>query len=342
MQLTAGWKDDAVEIMRDGIRIARVPVEGVNKDARWFKPRGNTKTLGVTGIISGLSGGCFRAATGFGKCTQACYRREDGKGGCFANLTVHANLRRAAHNPVPFDVIYNGLFPGTESWFHVRVPKSHDLSRYSRKVWRVDSETSTSCLSLALGMTQEWAEANPSKIFTGISSDYFHVPDDMLDWAVRCGNIVIGHTISSWFARDDLLNRIEQALRFQRHGLATTLWVVTNPEWDEANPESKRFVDSAIGMFDPSQIIVVGYHDHRTHLVATETPNPRGCCCELMVDKDGHRIDTDTMTVDGEPLKGIPYGKCGVKGMGGCKLFCGATWLMSSIDRARGNRGDMS
>lgn len=332
MQLNAQWLGtDGVRIGRDGVRLVDVPVKSVTKGKDWIKPFGNEKTEAMVGIISCLAGGCFRAATGFGRCSSACYCKEDGSGGCYSNATLHAEFRKnPKYNLNPYNVIYNGYMPGTESWFKVKVPKSFDLSMYPRKVWRVDSETSTSCLSLALGLTQRFAEANPSKIMTGISSDYFFVPNDMLDWAARCGNIVTGHTLSSWFSPDDLMNRVEQALRFQSHGVPTTLWVVTNPEWDEANPESKRIVDGAIDMFQSSQIIVLGYHDHGTHLVAAETPNSRGCCCELRVNKEGRRVDTDTMTVDGEPLKGIPYGKCGVKGMGGCKLFCGATWLMET------------
>jgi len=331
MQLEAEWIDDKVVISRDGVVVVETPVIHVGRGKDWFKPEGNSKTDGMVGIISCLSGGCFRALTGFGRCNEACYSKPNGRGGCYANLTLHAEFRKSKkHFQNPYNVIYNGLMPGTEPWFKVKIPRSFDLSMHGRKVWRIDSETSTSCFSLALGITQRFAEANPGKIMTGISSDYFHVPDDMLDWAARCGNIVTGHTLSSWFAPDDLHNRIEQALRFQSHGVATSLWVATNPQWDDERPESKRIVDEAVSMFDPSQIIVVGYHDHSQHLVATETPNPRGCCCELRVDKEGRRVDTETMTVDGEPLKGIPYGKCGVKGQGGCKLLCGATWLIQN------------
>lgn len=323
MQLTAGWQGDSVHIMRDGVRIADVPARSVGKSADWFKPHGNVKTDGMVGILSCLSGGCFRAATGFGRCNEACYCRQDGRGGCYANLTLHAEFRKhPKYFETPYNVIYNGYMPGTESWFRVKVPRSWDLSNYPRKVWRIDSETSTSCLSLALGLTQRFAEANPGKVMTGIASDYFFVPDDMLDWAARCGNIVIGHTLSAWFAPDDLHNRIEQALRFQRHGLATTLWVATNPEWNETRPESRRIVEGAIRMFDPRQIIEVAYHDHATHMLAGGDLNPWGPCCKNMYSQDGRRIDTSDMTVDGEPVKGRPIGKC----KGGCALMCGASW----------------
>lgn len=322
MQLEAGWVDGKVRISRDGVRLVDVPVQTVTKGKDWLKLE-NRKTEGMVGIISCLAGSCFRAGTGFGRSNEACYSKADGSGGCYANATLHANFRKSPKFfKHPFNVVTNGLLPGTESWFKVKVPKNYDLSMFPRKVWRVDSETSTSCLSLALGMTQRWAEANPAKIMTGISSDYFHVPDDMLDWAARCGSVVIGHSISSWFSSDDLHNRIEQALRFQSHGVATTLWVVTNPEWDKANPESKRIVDEAIGMFDPRQIISLGYHDHGTHMFSSMDVNPWGSCCTNRYSKEGVRLVTPDMTVDGDAYKGIPYGKC----KGGCGVMCGASW----------------
>lgn len=323
MQLEASWVDGEVRISRDGVRLVDVPVQDVTKGKDWIKPEGNSKTEGMVGIISCLSGGCFRAATGFGRCNEACYCKTDGSGGCYANASLHAEFRKSRkHFENPYNVIYNGLMSGTESWFKVKIPRSFDLSMFSRKVWRVDSETSTSCLSLALGLTQRFAEANPRKIMTGISSDYFHVPDDMLDWAARCGNVVTGHTLSSWFSPDDLHNRIEQALRFQGHGVATNLWVVTNPQWDMERPESKAIVDEAIGMFDPRQIISLGYHDHGVHMFADETVNPWGSCCTNRYSKEGERLATPDMTVSGNPYKGIPYGKC----KGGCGVMCGASW----------------
>lgn len=320
MQLEARWAEETIEVVRNGNVLANIPFSLVTKDKSWLKPNGNGKTEGMVGMISCLAGGCFRSATGFGKCDQACYCRPDGKGGCYANLTIHAEFRKGKE--VPYNVIYNGLLPGTESWFKVKVPKNYDLSMYPRRNWRVDSETSTACLSLALGLMQRFAEANPSKRFTGISSDYFFVPDEALSWAARCGNIVVGHTVSSWFSPDDLHNRIEQALRFQRLGVPTVLWVATNPEWDEANPESRRLVDAAVGLFNPCQMIEVPYHDHGTHMLSSRNLNPWGECCTNRYTKDGRRLDAD-MTVDGEVYNGIPYGKCGPS----CKVMCGASWL---------------
>ena len=324
MQLKTFWNDNGtVRVMRGGEVIKDIPVELTAKNRCWFKPNGNVKTEGMIGIISCLAGGCGRSLTGFGKCEQACFCKEDGRGGCYANHSRHAEVHRGSGYDVPFDVIYNGFKHGTENWFHIRVPNNYDLSKYSRKVWRIDCETSTSCFSLALGMTQTWAEHNPKKLFTGISSDYFFVPDDMLERTAACGNVVIGHTLSPWFAHDDNMNRIEQALRFQRMGVPTTIWVTSNPEWDEKFPEGKRLVDSAIGMFDPRQVIEVAYHDHGTHMFASMEVNPWGACCKNRYSKEGKKLVTPNLTVDGEVYNGIPYGKC----KGSCKLMCGASWL---------------
>jgi hypothetical protein len=323
MQLEAQWVGNKVRISRDGVRLVDVQSKTVTRGKDWLK-LGNGKTEGMVGIISCLAGGCFRSCTGFTRCTESCYSKADGSCGCYADATLHAEFRKSPkHFKIPYSVIWNGVQPGTESWFKVKVPKSFDLSMYPRKVWRVDSETSTSCLSLALGLTQRFAEANPTKLFMGISSAYFHVPDEMLEWAARCGNVQIGVSLSSWFSPEELLNRVEQSIRYQRFGVPTSLWVVQNPQWDMENPESKRIVDEAVGMSDPRRIIALGYHDHGTHLFADETVNPWGACCTNRYSKEGERLSSPNMTVSGEPYKGIPYGRCAPS----CKLMCGASWL---------------
>ena len=330
MLLNAKWVDeDKVEISRGSEVLVNVPVR-FDRRGKWLKPKGNVKTKGTIGIISAIRGGCFRAATGFGRCDKACYLRPDGGGGCYANQTQHALYRQSPdHFQNPYNVIHNGLLPGTEEWFKITVPNNgYKLDLYSRKVWRVDSETTSSCLSVSLGLTQAWCEANPNKIFTGISSDYFYVEDRELIRAAACRNLVIGHTLSSWFAPDDLLNRIEQALRWQRFGVSTTVWVAQNKVWDQLYPESKKIVDAAIGMFDPKQIIAVAYHDQRSHLF-TETVNPWGSCCEIRVDRKRQElVDNATgLLADGTPA-GQQAGKCAIAGQGGCKLLCGYRWLL--------------
>jgi hypothetical protein len=190
----------------------------------------------------------------------------------------------------------------------------------------VDSESSTSCLSLSLGLTQRWAEANPGITFTGISSDYFRVPAAMLRRAARAGNIVIGHTLSPWFSIDDLRNRLAEARRYQAFGVPTTLWLVTRPDWEDSNPAGVALIDRATDEFQPEQIIRLGYHDRQVHQSASVTENPLGVCCGVGVDVDGCYADMATrLRTDGSAASPKLKGVCR-----GCKLMCGARWLRDS------------
>lgn len=325
-QLDAAWSEDgtAVVVSRDGEELLRHPVDFVHRNHSWYKPDGNGKTShGRLGILSCLSNGCFRSLTGCGRCDQRCYLEPGVKqSGCYADLTAHAMIRWNTG----FSVIHNGVKPGTEGYFHVYLPKNsnYDLSKSGTKLFRVDSESSTSCMSLALGITQRWAEANPKLKFTGISSDYFHVPDAMLDRAARCGNVVIGHTLSPWFAMDDLQNRVEQAHRWQAAGVPTTLWVVTRADWEAANPKGAKLISEQLGSWDPRQVIRLGYHDRAVHESVAETPNPWGTCCSVGVDEEGEYCDmVDHVRLgDGTAAVGKVKGVCR-----GCRVLCGAKWL---------------
>lgn len=324
-QLQAAWSEDgkAVVVSRDGEELLRHPVEFVHRNHSWYKPDGNAKTAhGGIGILSCLSNGCFRSLTGCGRCTERCYA-EPGRcqSGCYADLTAHAMIRWNSG----FSVVHNGYRPGTEGFFHVYLPKtgSYDLSKSGTRIFRVDSESATSCMSLALGITQRWAEANPTVKFTGISSNYFHVPDSMLDWAARCGNIVVGHTVSPWFAVDDLSNRIEQAHRWQAAGVPTTLWIVGKREWTEANPSAWTMIEGELDKWDPRQVIRLGYHDRSSHESVAVTENPWGVCCSMGVDDEGAYCDMASgVRKDGTPAVGKLRGVCR-----GCKNMCGVRWL---------------
>lgn len=320
-QLHAKWTKDRkfVRIISDGKVLVKHPVEYSARSKSWMKPKGNGKTqFGNIGVIGGLRNGCFRALTQCGRCDQRCYFDEGKKNsGCYADSSLHAMMRRHAG----FSVIHNGYKKGTEGFFHIHCPKdgNHSLSQYQAKYWRVDSESGTSCMSLALGLTQTWAEANPDKFFIGISSNYFYVSDDKLAWAKDLGNIVIGHTLSPWFAMDDLRNRVKAIRRFQKAGVPTVIWLATRPDWKENNPEEDKYIRKVLKEFDARQIIEVPYHTSGTgHYAHTESINPWGACCEVGVDETGE------FSKEGEPHKGYWRGVCY-----GCKVYCGCRWLFA-------------
>lgn len=313
-----------------GIRVSRgrkvlavVETERYPRNAQLIKGEGNGKTLGVVAMVKSCAMGCFRAGTGFGKCDQACYSDENGKGGCYANHTRYA----AIHTPAGFNVVHNGLLPGTEKFFHLRLPKNNDFSldRWGTKIYRVDSETSDASLSISLGILQQWARVNPSKTITCISSAYFKVSDTRLAELAELRNVVIGFTLSPWFAADDQANRVKEIKRFQAAGISVCVWVATRPDWDN---ESQK--DLVLSLVRPEQVVEVPYHAAGKHAPYSLHLNPAGACCETRVDSEGRKVDLKTNTVKGEageriPHQGRSFGKCV-----GCRVLCGARYLKAT------------
>lgn len=329
-QLTATWSADGTHalISRGAESLAEHPVTFSRRTHSWLKPDGNGKVAHYgssgMGVVNFVRNGCFRKLTGCERCGDSCY--SDGpRTGCFADLTAHAAIRKNSG----FSVVHNGIEPGTENFFSLTLPRDGnlDLSMFPQKVWRIDSESSTSCLSLALGLTQGIAEANPDKIMTGISSDYFFVPAAQLRRAAACGNIVIGHSLSPWFGISDIRNRLASARRFAKYGVPTTLWIITRPEWEAANPEGWRLIYDEVGRWDSRSIIYLGYHDKVVHETASESPNLWGVCCRNGVTKSGQYVNMETKLAlaDGKLADGVAVGTCHK-----CPLGCGAAWLKAS------------
>jgi hypothetical protein len=328
-QLTAAWSEDGKHavISRGDEVLVKHPVTFSGRTHSWLKP-GNGKlahygSSGI-GVLNFVRNGCMRGYAGVERAEDSCY--SDGPGtGCFAGLTTHAAIRKNSG----FSIVANGVAPGTEKFFVLTLPRNGnlDLSMFPQKVWRVDSESSSSCLSLALGLTQRVAEANPDKVITGISSDYFFVPDAQLRRAAACKGITIGHSLSPWFGISDIRNRIAAARRFEGHGVTTTLWIITRPEWEAANPEGWRLIMEEVGRYDPRAVIFLGYHDRSVHETATADLNPMGVCCRNGIDKVGRYVDMETrLTLDGgEEATGACSGTCHR-----CALGCGAAWLKIS------------
>lgn len=317
--LKAEWNSHGNVLITGGNREIVVPVKTVPV-GQIVKPDGNTKTEGVVGIINDLANGCFRSLTGFGKSDVPCYADAAmGEAGCYANLTIYANLHRSRG----YDVVSNGI---DNDFMSVKIPKggfSLEKWRGTRRLWREASETSDSSLAISLGLTRQWAEANPWAKIIGISSNYFEPAGSELEALARLSNApIIGHTISSWFSDDDLENRIRAIRRYKNAGVPTAIWIATHPEWDNA-----RMAEIALDIVDPEDVIEVPYHDAKGHQVHSLGINPKGMCSSVWTDERGNKINLDTMTVieNGEvkPHHGRVFVKCR-----GCRLLCGVTYSM--------------
>jgi len=290
----------------------------------------NAKTAGVVAMVKDLQYWCGRSLTGFERCDVPCYA-DDSSPGCYANATQHALFLKNKG----FCVTRNGFAPGTETYGYMQLPKydSYDLTPAKRRlgrtrmIFRVDSETSDASASLALGLMQRWAEANPRDWFVAISSNYFHVPDDMLTWAAALPNLIVGHTVGPWFGVDDLQNRVAALGRYHDAGVRTQVWLATRPSWT-ATPEQQDLIDSAISSVLPTQVIEVAYHDRKVgHESTTANINPLGVCCEVQGDSKGRRVKHGQVEVDGKmvPVKGQIWGKCK-----SCRLLCGVAHEVKS------------
>ena len=311
--LEATWATDeqTMLITAPGRDPVSLPVEhGVTAHLAWLKPHGNSKTQhGGIGIVNTLNGGCFRSLLPFERSDLPCYADGvDPCSGCYADQTLCARFARARGDD--FAVGSNGITPATQRYFHARTPSKWTLDRYPARYWRVDSESSTACLSMALGLTQRWAEANPKKIFTGISSDHFHVPAPMLRRAAAAGNIVIGHTVSPWFSVEENRHRFREAKRWQRHGVPTVIWAVTSSRWDDGGYVRRRLRE-----WEPRQVIECPYHTKQGYAEHVLSINPKGGCCEIGIDKTGEYVRP-------EDAEGKWRGNCH-----GCKVLCGVDHL---------------
>jgi hypothetical protein len=278
-------------------------------------PNGNTKTEGVVGLIRSVAQGCFRSATGFSGCDRACYSDDQGKSGCYANATRFADFKK------DFNVISNGLLPGTEGYFRLRLPKGNDFSldRWDTLLYRCDSETADGSMSIALGIMQTWAKSNPAHTFTTISSCYFAVSDARLAEMAALKNVVVGITISGWFSKPDLDNRVKEIRRFVAAGVPVMVWVATKSGLD--NEAMKVLALSLVG---PNQIIEVPFHARGFHSAPVLNVNPAGACCTNMVDSAKRPIRNGMVKVDGVkvPHKGRSFSVCR-----GCGLKCGQSYL---------------
>jgi hypothetical protein len=334
--LKATWLDPFHVLVSglDGERLAEVPVTRPWKknDLRYvLKHDGNTKTEGVIGIVNMISQGCFRAYTGFPQSDRACYVT-DGKGGCYANQTRHAQVRAGGG----FNVIHNGARPGTEEWFRIQVPTNLEVpAEIKTKMYRVDSETADGSMSLALGLVQDFAEQNPSRMVATISSAYFDVPEFQIERA-RETRVTVGFTVSPWFSPEEIEHRIRQLDLFLDSGVSSVVWVATNPDWEtlEHHDESMMLVREAISRVPAEAVIEVPYHDASTHEFARLGVNPRGACCDNRYDSKGRRVDIESWTVigergDEEKPSGRVSGRCK-----GCPIACGMAFTKKAAAAA--------
>ena len=307
-QPEAYWRGpDRVAICRAGQIVAFLPVDHTHKTREIVKAGGNRKTRGVTGIINSLSQGCLRRATGFGNCEAPCYAA-NGRGGCFANNSGWANRKK--NREQQYNVVHNGL---VNDLLTIRVPRDPQTllsSVRGRKIsrvpvlWRVDAESSDGSLSIALGIPQMWATHNPEMRFTTISSDYFRPSDEMLEWVAATGNIWVGHTVSAWFAADDLNSRFRSIARYLDAGIPTTVWIVTSAAWD-----NQAVVRRVLDLVSPQHIIEASL-SHGSE--AQDNPllglNPLGPCGSQRYDRQG-RLCVPVDGVYRVPLEAGGYAK---------------------------------
>lgn len=332
-QLEARWlSPHVVQLVRAGVPIAHVRVRRTARsDDSLIKASGNTKTLGAMGILSSCSHGCDRRGTGLPGCELSCYTDARGKNGCYCD-DFACNMRKEFKGST---IIANGLINEIQ---RITLPLDGDPRLDDRvpadrvgdiMTWRVDCESSTGDLSIALGLLQRWCESNPTQRFTTICSHHFRPSDAMLGWLAALDNVVVGHSVSAWFSPEELDSRFAAIQRFLSWGIRTVIWVVTDPGWDNG-PVLAR----ALELVGPDQIIE---EPHRLGPGRQQPPvlhvNPAGPCSSGRVDgkkralvfvpgEDGQPGEYLVPLADGgyDKPKGSVHSRCR-----GCQVRCGLT-----------------
>jgi len=241
-QLEVRWLGSHVQVLKAGTVVAHVPVRRAKRsDKSFINGSGNSKTRGWMGMLNSCSHGCLRRAVGFPGTDLSCYTGPDGNGGCYC-WSFACNQRAEFQGS---DVTANGL---VNDILRITLPADGDASLgdlipKGRKdgvmTWRVDCESSTGDLSIALGLLQVWCETNPDQSFATICSDHFRPSDAMLAWLAALDNVVVGHSVSAWFSPEELESRFAAIERFLEWGIPTVIWVVTDPDWDNG-PVAER------------------------------------------------------------------------------------------------------
>ena len=280
--LRARWlSPGAVVVTRGDVEVVVLPVRRIPK-SRIVKQGGNTKTKNVFGIINSISQGCLREATGWEKSDKSCFD-DQGRGGCFANHAAAAG----------FSIINNGW---KNDLLRVQLPSSREASlrRYDRELWRVDAESADGSMSIALGLIQMWAESNHDKWFTTICSDFFYPSESMLCWLAALPNVWVGHTVSAWFSEEELNVRFGAIERFLAHGVPTTVWLTTDPDWG-----NRQVLQRALSLVGADQIIEYPHrHIHFQHQPVLHV-NPRGACSDYRAEKDEMRKGSKEVVREG-------------------------------------------
>jgi hypothetical protein len=338
-QLEADWDgDDWVTFSRHGVPLVQVPVLPTRQSDRSFtKPGGNRKCAGVAGVANACGGGCGRILTGFHGCQRPCFSDVNGLGGCYGNCTEFA--RQHANQQRLYNVVSNGA---VNACLKIRVPQDGDFTLPTPHLldpltqpalYRVDGESTTGDLSIALGLFQRFAWANPDlRLFT-FCANYFRPGDAQLEELAALNNIWTIHTLSGWFLHrergrvisDELESRLAAIERFVAAGVPTVIAICTRTDWD--NDTALR---RALDLVSRDRVIEtpfrIGNHAQERPLLDA---NPNGACGDYRVDADGRPvqvIEEDGVSrvvaarPDGrfEEPKGTVHARCA-----GCRLVCG-------------------
>lgn len=112
-----------------------------------------------------------------------------------------------------------------QSGLRLRLPLdgSADLSEYDQPFWLVDSRSADGSISVALGLLQTWAQANPSKRFAAICQHRFLPSETMLAWAGALGNVSVGTFLSTDMNEAEIALRLRAVAHYRDFGVRCLL-----------------------------------------------------------------------------------------------------------------------
>ncbi len=218
----------------------------------------------------------MRAATRLPQSQVSCFDDGNGEHGCYCNGPCGMPY---LPTEIPSNIVLNGL---SNDLFRIQIPRDGSRRLNARHfpvrkdfpmLWRVDAEAADGSMSIALGLFQAIAEANPDMGFTTVCSHNFLVEEEMLCWLASLDNVWIAHSVSGWLAKEEADIRFEAIHRFRDAGLRNVIFHTTSARWN--NSETRK---RALRVFEkemetaPDYVIERPYFDALGAGVASDAP----------------------------------------------------------------------
>lgn len=291
------------------VRVARIPLARSKHRSRVVRPPLGREPSRKFGSIECLYGGCMRAATRLPQSEMSCFDDGSGDHGCYCNGPCGMPC---LPTDAGSDIIRNGL---TNDLLRIQIPTDGKRRLSAHKfplhdglplLWRMDAEAADGSMSIALGLFQAVAEANPDMGFTTVCSHNFLVEEEMLCWLASLGNVWVAHSVSGWLSKEEADLRFDSIRRFTDAGVRSVIFLVTSRRWpsSETRKRALRLFEGphgAAGKAAPDFVIERPYFDAVGAGRASDAPEGMALAhCNRLPQSELCRDDAAAQTGDAE------------------------------------------